>query len=196
MRYLTLNCLISASLKALLGFTTSEIAYTIVRTVAQEIRNKFKTPVQTLRSPESQQFLLNSISYEQLLGRIRTGMILTPKRPSSMTPISERICARLSARLLGTESDADALRHQEASFEVEWNPRDFLSKEPVQKLSEVTVLVGDQADAQATTCKEYINQIWPATGIHTLKAIQSALENSEERYEGKIHVAANYRPSD
>lgn len=66
-----------------------------------------------------------------------------------------------------------------------WSLTTFMRQqfEPGQLLSSVVTLTGMIANAQATTCSEYISQFWPRGGPVLLKVIDEKL--IADKYRGK-----------
>ena len=67
------------------------------------------------------------------------------------------------------------------SLELDWDPIAFLRNEgydgqPSQILGNIITLTGDEEASQALSCQEYMEQIWPYTGLKTLDNLCQALD--------------------
>lgn len=67
------------------------------------------------------------------------------------------------------------------SLELDWDPITFLRNEgydgqPSQVLGKIITLTGDEETSQALSCQEYMEQIWPYTGLKTLENLCQALD--------------------
>ncbi len=69
----------------------------------------------------------------------------------------------------------------QAKFKIPWNLQAFLKEqypdEQNLQLGHIITIVGSGVDAQALTCAGYLSQVWPATGLNTLSALQEAVIN-------------------
>ncbi|ERF69251.1 hypothetical protein EPUS_09068 [Endocarpon pusillum Z07020] len=70
-----------------------------------------------------------------------------------------------------------------ASFHVSLRLEAFLDwyceADPCRDLEAVLTLTGSAIDAQAVTCKQYMKQTWPSSGIDTLRAVKKALAQAK-----------------
>ena len=55
----------------------------------------------------------------------------------------------------------------------------YCEADPCRDLEAVLTLTGSAIDAQAVTCKQYMKQTWPSTGIDTLRAVKKALAQAK-----------------
>lgn len=71
-----------------------------------------------------------------------------------------------------------------AKFKIPWAPQAFLKQqypdEHNLQLGYIITIVGSGVDAQALTCAGYLSQVWPATSLDTLRALQEAVTNGRE----------------
>ena len=121
--------------------------------------------------------LVMSQHFKQLADKIRKALLLTPRDGSVAEQINRKILASL------TKSPAKRNSHElsNASFHILWDPVAFLREQnrredgPYEDLGKVIVIVGTATDAQATTCREYMRQTWPLTGLELLNVLQDLL---------------------
>lgn len=75
-----------------------------------------------------------------------------------------------------------------ASLKMQWNLLDFMENQYVNnedaKLDSVITLSGTVQNAQATTCSEYVEYLWPSQGSTVLKAFQSAIDSRDHKIQG------------
>lgn len=65
-------------------------------------------------------------------------------------------------------------------FQVNWDPVTFLREQqyldsPEIAIGQAIVLTGSTATVQALTCREYLQQTWPSSGVKILKLIQEVV---------------------
>jgi hypothetical protein len=128
--------------------------------------------------PDAWKFLTNGHDYQWLLGRVRTEILLTKREDTVAENIRREI-------LRGLASSKTVQGHRYinsmAKFEIHWDLPKFLKEhypgEEHLQLGSLITIVGFETDAQALTCAEYMRQVWPATGLETLGALQQAIEN-------------------
>ena len=129
----------------------------------------------TISYAEALEFLVSSGPWKRLLAVITTSLILTSREGTCISGISKRVLLELS-RLSRKPDSSDC---HNAKFQLEWDPVKFLSQcypgNPNQDLAGVIVIVGDEVDAQATSCENYMCQTWPITGVDALMAVQRGI---------------------
>jgi hypothetical protein len=88
------------------------------------------------------------------------------------TSILEKIRLRVIQRNFGNDNIA-------ASFRVGWNPKAFMHRQfgdyRLAPIGPVIVLNGTSLNAQATTCKEYLQEHWPVTSPGLLKCLEDGM---------------------
>lgn len=140
--------------------------------------------------PEAWKFLTNSHSYQWLLSRIRTEVLLTKIAGTPADTIKKRILNGLA--LASVKSKYGQAAHK-ARFELSWDLRGFLqAKYPDEheaQLESLITMVRSGDNVQAMTCAQYMDQVWPVTGMETLLALQGALEKGEgQAFKGEWHL--------
>lgn len=73
---------------------------------------------------------------------------------------------------------------QTLSIQLEWSIQDFLDEqycdlEDNVRLGDIITLSGLIDEAQAMTCNEYMQQIWPSTGSVTLRGLETAISERD-----------------
>jgi hypothetical protein len=103
--------------------------------------------------------------------------IMEPKA----TSILEKIRLKVVQRNFGNDNMA-------ATFRVGWNPKDFMrrqfGKSYLASIGSVIVLNGTSLNAQATTCKEYLQEHWPTTSPGLLKCIEDSMNERKNTTKG------------
>jgi hypothetical protein len=83
----------------------------------------------------------------------------------------------------------------EVHLEMDWDPNLFMEEQYNKSanigLGEVICLCGGTTDAYATTCREYVEEIWGAVGTATLAAIDAATRESGRQKIGKCTLESN-----
>lgn len=109
---------------------------------------------------------------------LRRELYLCSADPDTMKGIRQSI---VNSLLPPAEFSAtQAAKEFQIRLEVDWDPTSFL---PLQKYGEgdnvaldhVITLTESAAGPQATLCKEYLNKVWPSTGVLTLTTVQRHL---------------------
>lgn len=72
------------------------------------------------------------------------------------------------------------------TFEIDWDILAFLHGQDYETpnegaIAEVITLTGSEMRLQALSCGQYMEQVWPITGLQTLAMIQSLLSNQEHK---------------
>ncbi|KAK4965765.1 hypothetical protein LTR42_011778 [Elasticomyces elasticus] len=79
---------------------------------------------------------------------------------------------------------------QDVSLTLDWAPREFLQEQydgaETIRLADVFCLSGSGIDVQATTCAEYVEQMWPSTGPAVLDCLSMALQCTSPEYEADL----------
>lgn len=120
--------------------------------------------------------LVMSQHFKQLADKIRKALLLTPRDGS----VAEQINRQIVASLTKSPAKRDSNELSNARFHILWDPVAFLREQnredgPYEDLGKVIVIVGTVTDAQATTCREYMRQTWPLTGLELLNLLQDLL---------------------
>jgi hypothetical protein len=126
--------------------------------------------------PDAWKFLTDGEVYQWLLGRVRSEMLLTEREGTAAENIRCEILKRLASSKTGPGYNHGISK---AKFEIPWNLLNFIKEhypdEGQLELGSVITIVGDGIDAQALTCAQYMEQVWPTTGVETLSILQEAV---------------------
>jgi hypothetical protein len=129
--------------------------------------------VQEAPGPPAEAIMSNAMKID--LG-LRTGIM-----EDEATSILEKIRLRIVQRNFGNDNMA-------ATFRVGWNPKDFMrrqfGKSHWASIGSVIVLNGTSLNAQATTCKEYLQEHWPTTSPGLLKCIEDNMNGRKNITKG------------
>jgi len=127
--------------------------------------------------PEAWAFLTASHAYEWLLARMKTEMLLTKIEGSQAENIKREVLKGLSSVSKRPDYGQAIIK---ARFDMSWDLPGFLKEkypdEQELQLGSLITIVGTGDNAQALTCAQYMNQVWPITGLETLLALQGALD--------------------
>jgi hypothetical protein len=136
----------------------------------------------------AKEFLFNSKAYERLCKRIQLASILT----ASVFTEAQKMQDIRNCVLGEIENHASAYLVERgkytAGFLVHWDPLAFLIEQygdtSANLISQCITLTGSSIDAQALTCGEYCHQVWPETGLDTLKCLQAAISHPGQLFKG------------
>jgi hypothetical protein len=126
---------------------------------------------------EAWKFLTESHAYKWLIGKMKCGILLTEFNGTPIEHISNEITRGLKAvnRVHGYTTGVC-----KGIFEIFWDLPAFIDHEfpdeTALQLGSIITITGQDIDAQALTCAEYMRQVWPTTGSETLKALQMAMD--------------------
>ncbi|KAL4892345.1 hypothetical protein BDV59DRAFT_193855 [Aspergillus ambiguus] len=112
-----------------------------------------------------------SFAYTSLVNNIRRECIFASFEPDVRGQVRRSIlqCLPISPHI-SRQKPAELLR---VSFKISWDPLKFLMDEEYtgrleEKIAKVITLTGSATSAQAMTCGQYIQQVWPSTGSSIL----------------------------
>ena len=87
----------------------------------------------------------------------------------------------IEAGVLSALNSKRFLFGREVSFQVRWDLLGFLRSQfgdHVPQIGSLLVLTGSALYAQATTCSDYLQTVWPRSGAFFLSTLQAAVESS------------------
>ncbi|KAL7968449.1 hypothetical protein HDV63DRAFT_87679 [Trichoderma sp. SZMC 28014] len=127
-------------------------------------------------------FILESESYEWLLGRLRRELHLYSTQPNTIQVIRDKILFSLPKP--HKISKKVSSQTYTAIFEIDWDILGFFTTQgylnPWNEVFEgVITLTGTLLDAQAATCAQYIRQTWPLTGEVMIQMVKGVLGGKE-----------------
>ncbi|KAL7628657.1 hypothetical protein AAE478_000172 [Parahypoxylon ruwenzoriense] len=118
-----------------------------------------------------------------ILGRLRGEITLSRGEPDTLNDIWETMERQISfANLVG----ARHLSIAQTIYTIDWDVLEFLRGQDYDTsdadvLDNIITLTGSRIDAQALSCRDYMEQAWPSTGLQTLQLIREILRNEEHR---------------
>ncbi|KAJ3454413.1 hypothetical protein MRS44_018307 [Fusarium solani] len=140
---------------------------------------------------EYKHMIYNAPSYEWVLGQLRREVLLSkPKKSNVMDAIRERVLGAIPGkRHVSRKAAPQAVQ---VTYAVDYDLLTFLRgqeyDEPADEaIAGAVTLTGSQADAQASSCQQYLEQAWPCTGSQTLMLIQKMLRNPD--YDAQVFVS-------
>ena len=77
-------------------------------------------------------------------------------------------------------------------FDLNWNPRAYLTEQfgSIVNLASTIVVVRDHASLYATTCGQYLEQVWPVHGHDILSAVNDSVMKEEDNPE--LRMSGSY----
>lgn len=132
---------------------------------------------------EYKHMIYTAPSYQWVLGQLRREVLLSkPNKFNTMDGIRERILAAVPGKRHVSSKTASQAVHM--TYTVDWDLLAFLRGQEYDESADVAIagavtLTGSQADAQASSCQQYLDQTWPCTGSQTLMLIQKMLRNQD-----------------
>jgi hypothetical protein len=130
-------------------------------------------PKQVQRASKSPAPVIMSNAVKIDIG-LRTGSI-----DHKENSILEKIRLQVLTGTAGLRATNFGKVHTESKFRVGWNPRDFMRRQfgdcHLASIGSVIVLSGTSLNAQATTCKEYLQKNWPTTCLTLLKCLEGGM---------------------
>lgn len=121
-------------------------------------------------------------SYGWLLSKLQSKMTLTDTDFGTIAIVREEVLQRFP-NIRQVRLSTQSLRFR-ALFHVKWPLRAFLKDQRLsdscsRSIAYIITLTGTVSNAQALTCEEYMNMVWPTTGIHLIKLIEEVIELSQ-----------------
>ncbi len=125
-------------------------------------------------------FLSNLDAWQWLVSRLRREFHLVPGEPNTMRIIRQEIVSSLPTPHRVSKSRPSETYY--ALLQLDWDPLTFFGKQrytmnPAEALDGVVTLTGSCLDAQAATCREYVNQTWPLTGEIIMELVKKVLDD-------------------
>lgn len=122
--------------------------------------------------------IYDSTAFTSLTEHLRRELYLCSAEPDTMRGIRHDVVdSLLPPRTFSATLAAKIVRVQ---FQVDWDPAYFLrlqeyGNEDDVALENAITLTESAIGPQATLCKEYLNKIWPSTGVLTLATVRRLL---------------------
>ncbi|OKL58696.1 hypothetical protein UA08_06282 [Talaromyces atroroseus] len=149
--------------------------------------------------------VVNNSGYRSLLANVKRERLLTSQQPNAMETIKERILDILSQSASSNRQRLAGDRHM--TFRIEWDPKAFIlnqkySEKPEDAIERAIVVTGTITDAQALTCRQYLCQTWPSSGLEILQLVKDIVRFEDEDLFHRVYTLSNqaniavlYRPS-
>lgn len=123
--------------------------------------------------------ILEDCSYKWLLGKLRNQAFLTDDEEDNVMSSVRHEIFKVLPRTTSLRSGCAPL--SQVVFEVLWPLRSFLidnfaDAEQVQ-IARIITITGKASDAQTMTCEQYMEQIWPCTGVHLPRLLQQLMSS-------------------
>lgn len=134
----------------------------------------------------------NSWAYKWLLATLQSTCALQTSQTDARLLVAETVRSKLhSLPKLRNLSSRRRPASTTVQFVVDWNLPDFLRGQNYghglgESLAAAMVVTGDDTNAQACTCLQYMQQTWPVSGEFLLRILQSAMQVSSGEHWGKI----------
>jgi len=124
--------------------------------------------------PDAWKFLTTGHSYQWLIGRLKSEILLTDRTDTVVDDIHRKITQTLISWNIKQIYTINKVK-----FEISWELLSFLKEHYPQEqhvnIGSVITITESGPDTQALTCAEYMRQVWPVTGMETLNALQELL---------------------
>ncbi|KUJ14213.1 uncharacterized protein LY89DRAFT_720573 [Mollisia scopiformis] len=131
--------------------------------------------------PQAWSFIFGSEAFTRLLINIQIVSRLTPRQGETVEEIRNSIIEEISRSANFRERVSSGSTFS-AFFQISWDPLFFLTEQyntqNLPPIRDVITLSGNAIDAQATTCGQYVQQVWSDIGLEVLEAIQGAVHDS------------------
>lgn len=119
----------------------------------------------------------NSEAYHWLMSQFRCDILLSQQPLGNQCRVRDQVLNSfpISRRI----SREDRSEKVQATFVLDWDPLEFLqtqySEPPFSMFEAAITLTGSAEEAQATTCREYVEQTWPYMAETLLRLVGGAI---------------------
>jgi hypothetical protein len=139
---------------------------------------------------EAWDFVFGSLAFTKLRARITRAGILTPRTGQVIDQIREFIVNTLSSQSMEAKTRSSLPKLLMSTFHISWNLLHFLRSqyetECLPELQHIVTVNGSAVDAQAATCGEFVEQVWPETGREIPRALQDFTTLNGRLSDGKV----------
>lgn len=117
-------------------------------------------------------------AYQWLLKRLHREFNCLFADPDMLAEIREEIMSYLpSPQIVSRKNRPDNVR---VKYVLKWDLLAFIKDQQYDTsidgfLARIIVLAGTSTNAQATTCEQYVNYIWPTFGLSILRLVESTI---------------------
>lgn len=148
------------------------------READQDIDDDFPEEEDIHEITEYRELIKNSEAYHWLISQLKCNIILSRQHPESQSRIRDHILNSFPGPLKISRKDLP--EKFQAKFMLNWDPLKFLleqySEAPFSVFETAIALTGSFEEAQATTCRQYLEQTWPHMATTILRLIGGALK--------------------
>ncbi|KAI1394973.1 hypothetical protein F4819DRAFT_222679 [Hypoxylon fuscum] len=152
-----------------------------------------------LEYEESRKLVSGEPGYLWLLDQLRREAVLARAEPDTLREIRDIVFRGIGDMVLRAVPGTTYPRREKPAEEtrviytVHWDILAFLRQQGYGVMNEQAIfdaitLTGSDIDAQALSCRQYMAQAWPSTGLQTLKLLQGMLRS--ENHGMKLHFDA------
>ena len=150
--------------------------------------------------PVARRFLFDGEEFDWLLARLRAAVSMDAIACHVFSAVQNSFFHEVWRSEASTSSQVHTMR-----IESVWNPREYLSEQfmdprdyPLEQFSSVVdvdlgstiVIARHQSSIYATTCRQYLEQVWPVLGSDILSAVQKLIESEEGRTNAMVNGAS------
>ncbi|KAK1760035.1 hypothetical protein QBC47DRAFT_426841 [Echria macrotheca] len=122
-------------------------------------------------------FVVNTTSFSWLLKVLRSRSQLDYRAATARESIRKTVSSTLSQH-----RGSRALWPQRVGIRIPWDPRLFIQQQEYdgsRSLTTSLTITGDEKRAQLSSCRDYLDQVWPLTGEAVLQGIIAATEEDD-----------------
>ncbi|KAF1846467.1 uncharacterized protein K460DRAFT_417538 [Cucurbitaria berberidis CBS 394.84] len=133
---------------------------------------------------EVRRFLLGGSTYKWFIERAQLAATLTDRKGTAIETIAHSMWAGLESDLK-TRPRSNPLYH--ITFELDWDLPGFLQSQKYDTAAQtamesVITITGTGDIAQALTCGDYMDQVWPLSGRNVVRVLQMAAASPMEPF--------------
>ena len=144
---------------------------------------------------DHQVFLETSQEYQWLLAKIRADAMSINQDVGVLSAVRSRLREVLDQPWKNQNNSRGSKQSLQVVFTLHVRIRDFFDYYyrdlDSSDLCSVVALTGSVTNAQATTCDQYLKQMWSQEAVETLKAIERAMSRGSSS--GKARLAISFR---
>lgn len=127
--------------------------------------------------------LADNPAFQSLLANVERECLLASQQPNAMEMTKRSILDFLSQQL--SPSRYRSAEDCNMTFRIEWDPKVFIryqkySERPEDAIEKAITVTGSITDAQALTCRQYLCQTWPSTGLDILQLVKDIVRSEDD----------------
>ncbi|KAL9087250.1 MAG: hypothetical protein Q9165_006744 [Trypethelium subeluteriae] len=125
--------------------------------------------------------LSDPIVYQWLLKNLRKEIRMVPADPDLVGNLRDRILNFISAPSTSNNGSTLSASLEVLEFCLDWDPFTFIREQnypgpPHKAIGTAITLTGSADDAQALTCEQYMQQMWPSSGQYVLSLVKDIIQ--------------------